>query len=132
MKAEDRLRLLPYYWKWIASALLIVALLLLGLSAMDILSEGFAGVKFVAKDIALLALVLLAITRDKDEDEMTIQIRLSAFTASFIYGCGFVILFPLVDLLIGGKLYFSMGSYQLLLTMLIFYFIVYYLAKSRR
>lgn len=88
--------------------------------------------KVIAKSGVLVALLLLAITRNNIEDELTLRIRLKAFTASFIYGVAIVILEPFINLLFGADLLSDKGVTELLISMFFFYFIVMFIMKRRR
>jgi hypothetical protein len=75
---------------------------------------------------------LLALTRNKIEDELTLRIRLKAFAASFIYGVVIVIIEPLINLLFDGSFLSDKGVIELLISMFFFYFIMMFIMKKNR
>lgn len=77
----------------------------------------------------LLGLLILMMIKGKIEDEMSQQIRLKAITSSFIFGISFYIVMPFVNYLFVGEFTETIGTFQLLLTMSVIYFINYYLMK---
>ncbi|TVQ87940.1 MAG: hypothetical protein EA393_09835 [Bacteroidetes bacterium] len=131
-KSQNDLRLLPAIFKKIGFTILLLSVLWAALSVSKILSidKGLAGTLFESG--ILISLLLLALTRNKTEDELTLKIRLKALAGSFIYGVVFVIFEPLISLLFGGNFLFDIGATQLLISMFLFYFIMLYIMKKNR
>lgn len=124
------LRLLPNYFKKIALAILVFSILLLiGFKVIPLHSPIFREISYNG---VLISLLLLAITRDKTEDERTIKLRLQSFAAAFIFGVVIVIVNPYINLLFDGSYFSNKGSGELLFSMLAFYFIVFYNAKRSK
>ncbi|MGB0862975.1 MAG: hypothetical protein ACPG19_10830 [Saprospiraceae bacterium] len=88
--------------------------------------------KTIVTTTVLLGLLLFALTKDKIEDELTMIIRLKALAISFIYGVMMVIVEPFSNLLFDHDFSFGMETRELLLSMLLFYFIMKYLMKRGR
>ena len=129
---QNELRLLPGYFKKIAWGLLATVLLIIVLRLTNILQIEKAIVKAAIENTVLPALLLLALTQDKVEDELTMRLRAGAFAGSFIFGVAFFIATPFVNLIFVGSFMSDTGVFQLLLTMFFFYFIIFYLAKKNR
>ncbi|MGB1284793.1 MAG: hypothetical protein ACPG44_10090, partial [Polaribacter sp.] len=89
-------------------------------------------IKTVAKTGFLISLLLLVITRNKIEDELTLRIRLKAFAASFIYGVATVIVESFISLLFGNIFLTDKGVTELLISMFLFYFIMIFIMKKNR
>lgn len=130
-KTQKDLRLLPYRFKNVAYGLLLLSFLFILFTLLDIVVIEKESAKTLASSGILLALLLLALTSDRIEDELTLRIRLKAFAASFIYGVGYVVVSPFVNLLFDGDfLYEDMGMEGLLFTMFLFYFGMFGLMKK--
>lgn len=78
-----------------------------------------------------LGLLLIALSSDKMEDEMTIAIRLKAMAWSFTWAVLYVIIAPFLDLLFKDPIGVLTGQ-QVVMSMLFVYMIMYYLQKKSR
>tara|TARA_Y100000782_G_C10186254_1_gene266779 strand:+ start:6195 stop:6596 length:402 start_codon:yes stop_codon:yes gene_type:complete len=129
---QKDLRLLPTYFKSISIVLLVLSIVIpVGLSLLHWVDE-----KEVLKTIALTgiinALFLLSITKDKEEDELTLKIRLKAYTFSFLWGVGYATFTPFINLIVDGEFVNTMNIYQLLMSMLFMYFMAKLFMKRNR
>lgn len=131
-KTQKHLKLLPRSFRKVAFGVMILSGLLVLLSILKVLTIEKEIVASVAKSVFLIALLVLLITRDKIEDELTMSIRLKAFAASFIYGVIFVIMEPFINLLFGDGFLSNRGTMELLLSMFFFYFIIKFIMKKGR
>lgn len=132
-KTQQDLRLLPNKYKKVAYGFMLLSVLVPILSKVGVVTIEKEVTKTIFSSGILLSMLLLALTRDKLEDELTLKIRLKALAISFIYGVGYVIAGPFVNLLFDGEfLYEDMGMESLLLTMFLFYFMMFNLMKRNR
>ncbi len=129
---QKEINLLPNYFKKIAWGLLSVMLLIFVLSVLKVIDFDKDLLKQIIESGVLLSLLLLSITKDKIEDELTMKIRVGAFAGSFIFGVAFFIANHFVNLIFDGNFMADTGVFQLLLTMFFFYFGIFYVAKRRR
>lgn len=129
---QSDLKLLPVKFKKAALGVLALVILFSVLYKLEM----FEMDKEISKSISitgiLLSLLILAITRSKVEDELTLRIRLRAFASSFIFGVGFIIIEPFANLLFGDNFMTDKGAPELLLTMLLFYFFSMFIMKRNR
>ncbi len=129
-KKQQSLLLLPNYFNRIGFGLLLISIAsiagLIYLSAMD----GVA--KEITKNGIYLSLILLMLTKDKVEDELTIKLRLQSFAAAFIYGVVNRILNPYTNLFFGKEFLSGEDTDGLILGMIFFYFITFYFLKRKR
>lgn len=79
----------------------------------------------------LLGLLLIAFSRDKVEDELTIHIRLKAMQEIFFFAVFYVVLDPLFDFIL-HDLVSDVTGQHLITLMLVGYLISYYFKKSNR
>lgn len=132
-KPEQNLRLLPTQFKQVAYSLMALSLLVIPLTATDLVIIEKEMAKTMLSSGFLLSFLILALTKDKVEDELTLLIRLKALAVSFIYGVGYVVLSPLVNLLFDGKFISEdMGTEGLLISMFLFYFGMLWFMKRNR
>lgn len=131
-KIQQDLKLLPTNFKKVAFGIMLISALLVVLSISKLLPIDKEIIKTVAKSGFLISLLLLVITRNKIEDELTLRIRLKAFAASFIYGVVIVIVEPFINLLFGDSFLSDKGVTELLISMFFFYFIMMFLMKKNR
>jgi len=131
-KIQQDLRLLPGHFKKVAFGIMLLSALLVVLYILKVLTIDKEIVETIAKSGFLISLLLLVITRNKIEDELTLRIRLKAFTASFIYGVVIVIVEPFLNLLFGDSFLSDKGVTELLINMFFFYFIMMFLMKKNR
>ena len=131
-KIQQDLRLLPGHFKKVAFGIMLLSALLVVLYILKVLTIDKEIVETTAKSGFLISLLLLVVTRNKIEDELTLRIRLKAFTASFIYGVVIVIVEPFINLLFGDSFLSDKGVTELLINMFFFYFVMMFLMKKNR
>ena len=79
----------------------------------------------------ILGLLIVAWSKDKVEDEMTVAIRLKAMAWTFSWAVLYVIIKPIVDLLFKDPIQDLTGQ-QVVMSMLFVYLIMYYIQKIGR
>lgn len=131
-KIQKELKLLPGYYKKIGIALFGVVILIIILSIADIIVTADELLKNISGSILLIAFLLIALARDKIEDEFTLVLRLRAFTATFIWGVIMTVTDPFINLLFEGEFITEKGAIGMLNTMFVFYFIMFYILKKSR
>lgn len=131
-KKQENLTLLPNYFKKISFGLLAFTILILVLKKSSVTIFDKELMTQISKAGLLLSLTMLALTRDKEEDELTIKIRMNSFATSFLFGAIYTIILPFIYLLFGISFSLEMGSFQLILTMLFIYFFNFWSSKKRR
>lgn len=130
-KQQTDLPLLPNYVKKIGFGLLLISVLLLTAYLLKVLpiEKTFSGL--LIKNSILTGLLLLALSKDKIEDELTLKLRVQSFAISFIYAVLFIITHPLIQLLFKPVNLDYQGEFPLVLSMFSFYFISFYMAKRK-
>jgi hypothetical protein len=126
------LRLLPYAFKKVIYVVFGLIVLVAILSIAQILPFEKDLVKTVLKSVLLITFLLFALTEDKVEDELILKIRLKAFAASFIYGVATLVIDPLINLIFDGRFYSDKSANELLTSMFLFYFLIFYFMKKKR
>ncbi len=131
-KNKQDLLLLPISFKKVSFGIMTLCVLLVVLTISEILPIDKYLVKIISKTGILVSLLLLALTKNKIEDELTSRIRLKAFASSFIFGVGYVIVEPFVHLLFHDNFLSDKGVTELLITMFLFYFLTFYSMLKKR
>lgn len=126
------LRLLPIYFKKIAFGIMISIALLIVLTKSKTLPIDKSFLVTISKTGILVSLLLLALTKNKIEDELTSRIRLNAFASSFISGVLYVIVEPFVSLLFKDGFVSDRGVTEILITMFLVYFMTFYSMLNKR
>lgn len=131
-KTQNDLRLLPAIFNKIGFTLLLLSVLFAALSISKILPIDKVLAMTLFNSVILISLLLLALTKNKIEDELTLKIRLKALAGTFIYGVVVVIVEPLISLLFNGNFLFDNAAPELLVSMFLFYFFMLYILKKNR
>ena len=131
-KNNQDLRLLPVPFRKVAFGIMIFSVLLIVLIKSKILPIDKDIVKTISQTGILVSLLLLTLTKNKIEDELTSRIRLKAFASSFIFGVGYVIVDPFVSLLFKDGFLSNRGVTEILITMFLFYFMTFYSMLKKR
>ena len=85
--------------------------------------------KIISKAVVLLGMMFIAFSKEKDEDELTMLIRMKALASAFVY----IVIFKIVSDVFGiidQELIENKNGY--FFQMMIWYFFVYYSAKLLR
>lgn len=133
-KAGGETGLLPFYWKKIGLAVMVLAFvpaIIVKVLHLDIAQANKELFRLLTMNAFILGLLLVAWAKDRMEDEMTIAIRLKAMGWAFIWAILLVIIKPLVDLLLKDRIA-DMKSQELVVSMLFVYLLMYYLQKKGR
>jgi hypothetical protein len=79
----------------------------------------------------LIGLLFIVLSRDKEEDELTIYLRLTAMLDMFVFAVIYVIIKPLIVLMFQTT-FIDIAGQQLVTLMLVGYLVSYYLKKYNR
>ena len=122
----NQIILLPRYFKLVGLAI-VIACIVIRFSGISMPSQYGA----YAPSALLLGIFIIAVSRSKVEDELTLLIRLKALGGAFVFGIIEVILSPVfrnwftsnVDRMDAGRLIFKM---------LFFYFLLFYFFRRQQ
>ena len=129
MKSSD-IKLLPHKFRIFGYVLIGIAILLFGIAVTEIISVEKEITKNIFFDLILIAFLILALSKEKIEDERSMKLRLVAFAATFLYGVLFAVVSPFVSILFHGSFESDIHASQLLFTMFLWYFGVFYFMKK--
>lgn len=86
----------------------------------------------------LIGMLIMSITKDREEDEMTIQLRMQSYGWAFIMGVIYALIMPFVEFGVSsvvhgeGETFKSLGDFQVLLFMLMVQLMCYHVLKRYR
>jgi len=121
----------PNYFKKIGLGLVILAIALaVGLKflALEIIEEQKDFYKILFFNILILGFFFIAWSKDKFEDEMSMQIRMKAIGFTFMTSVFYIIFRPIIDLILQDPVT-KMSAQELMIFMLFMYIIFYKLQK---
>ncbi len=126
------LNLLPNYFKKIGLGFILASVVFVvsvKISGIHLSVEKKEMMKTISRDVVLLGMMFIAFSKEKDEDELTMLIRMKALASAFVY----IVIFKIVSDVFGiidQELIENMNGY--FFQMMIWYFFVYYSAKLLR
>ncbi|GJM65007.1 hypothetical protein [Persicobacter diffluens] len=122
---QKELKLLPNQFVKISIGLIIIGLAILILplfSSGELLLSRHTWV-ILSKSIIVTAMLLIAISKSKVEDERTLRIRLYAFTATFLWGTSVAVLDAITGVVSGEGFLASTSVLDHSFSLFFFYFI---------
>lgn len=134
-KFHERL-LLPNYFRKVGIALLIISIITL--LALGFFVDGTAIIKEVAKKIILVSLLLIALSREKIEDELIEKLRGQAYSFAFVCGVIYALIQPLINYLTAAvvrpekAIFAELSVFIILWFMLVVYLCIFYLLARTR
>ena len=135
-KKLQNLKLLPNKVKQFGIGLAIVSFVTI--IAGKFLFEDYMLLRAVIKNILLISLLLISISRDKMEDEMTIKLRAQSYGMAFIFGVLYALTQPFANLFVDFLLQEENPSFtqlsvtQVLVFMLLVQLSAFYFSKRMR
>ena len=94
--------------------------------------------KILLQKTLLIGMLLMSISKDKVEDEMTITLRSQSYAIAFVIGVVYALVMPYVELGVsnvvhsGGEAYKDLGDFQVLIFMLMIQLMFYHNLKRYR
>jgi len=126
------LNLLPNYFKKIGLGFILASVVFVvsvKISGIHLTVEKKEMMKTIFWDILIIGMLFIAFSKEKDEDELTMLIRMKALASAFVY----IVIFKIVSDVFGiidHELIENMNGY--FFQMMMWYFFVYYSAKLLR
>ena len=129
---QAELRLLPRYFNKIGVAIFLIIGLIIVLTVLDVFKIDPDILLTITKSGILVGLLILAMTKIKTEDELTLRIRLKSLGFAFIFGVGYTIIEPFINLLFQNSFITKRSVSELLITMLLVYFVIFHSMLKKR
>lgn len=127
---------LPMSFKWFGVLLLVVAFVLFFIRKQY--PEHAELIRSIGRTIFVIGLLCISLSRDKEEDEMTIALRAQSYTIAFIIGVLYAIVMPYVEFGVSNivseevQAYKQLGDFQLLSFMFLIQIGFYHTLKRSR
>lgn len=128
---------LPHtFWK-VGLAVAAISILTMFFRAF-VLDGDTEWLKELSKKGLLIGMLLMSIARDKEEDELTIKLRMQSYAWAFVIGVIYALVMPYVEFGVsnvvhsGGEEFKNLGDFQVLLFMLMVQLMSYHTLKSYR
>ncbi|MEZ4856832.1 MAG: hypothetical protein R2812_10205 [Gelidibacter sp.] len=128
---------LPHKFMKIGIVIVVMSILLMFVKAFGF-KEHAEWLKLLAEKTLLIGMLMMSISKDKVEDEMTIQLRSQSYMFAFILGVVYALVMPYVEFGVsnvvhdGGEAYKDLGDFQILLFMLMIQLMFYHNLKRYR
>ena len=94
--------------------------------------------KLILRSIMLISLLVISVSKDRDEDELVKLIRVQSYALAFVIGVLFAVIQPVVNYLVGlvvstdKTIYTNLGDFQVLIFMLMIQLNFFYFLKRMR
>ena len=126
----------PYYFKALGISIFVLAFLLMFVRLTfpdysNLLRE-------IARKGLVIGMLMASLAKDKEEDEMTTQLRAQSYAIAFIVGVIYALVMPYVEFGVsnvvhsGGEKLKDLGDFQILTFMLLIQLMFYHTLKRYR
>ncbi|SHH44340.1 hypothetical protein [Winogradskyella jejuensis] len=127
---------LPEVFKWVGALLVVAAFVLFFVKNQ--FPDSAVVIRDIGRKLFIVGLLCISLSRDKEEDEMTIALRAQSYAIAFIIGVLYALIMPYVEFGVsnvvhsGGEAYKDLGDFQLLSFMFLIQLGFYYTLKRYR
>ncbi|WP_422103772.1 hypothetical protein [Winogradskyella sp.] len=118
--------------------IICVATILLMVFRETLFGEESLVIRDTLQKSLLIGMLVMSITKDREEDEMTIQLRMQSYAWAFITGVIYALIMPYVEFGVSSVLnadnetFKNLGDFQVLLFMLLVQLMCYHVLKRYR
>ncbi len=134
-KQMKELKLLPNKYFKIGIGVAIISFI--SMICLKYIGDYALAIQFL-KNVVLVSLLIITVSKSKEEDEMTIKLRSQAFVLAFIWGVLYAAVQPIISIIANffmrseQETWTEMSMYQVLLFMLLIQLAFYHGAKRMR
>ncbi|MDB9720817.1 hypothetical protein OAA67_02960 [Winogradskyella sp.] len=128
---------LPHRFMSIGIAVVLLAIAFMFVRAFTIDGETEWLKQFLQKTL-LVGMLIMSLSKDKIEDEMTLSLRAQSYAVAFVIGVIYALVMPYVEFGVsnavhsGGEAFKDLGDFQVLLFMLMIQLMFYHNLKRFR
>lgn len=120
-----------------------IGILVCGLTIAGMFFRAFAlegdteWLKLLLQKTLLIGMLIMSLSKDKIEDEMSISLRSQSYAIAFVVGVAYALIMPYVEFGVsnlvhsGGESYKDLGDFQVLLFMLMIQLMFYHVLKRQ-
>ena len=127
---------LPVYFKYIGGVIFMVSFL--SIMSRLFINDPSETLTDLAKKGLLIGMLLISISKDKEEDELTIKIRSQSYAVAFLIGVIYALVMPYVEYGVSNVINAeddslkNLGDFQILIFMLLIQLMFYHVLKKGR
>ena len=122
-------KLLPNHFKKIGTIIAITSFIAYILLDIYVENEKFPGntgiLRWIIKDVALIAVILIAFSKEKTESLEISLLRFDKIMKALLFGAGILILDSISDMIFSGGNFDLRTGYKTIMTVLIFYLLTF-------
>tara|TARA_R110002049_G_scaffold47270_6_gene136458 strand:+ start:34 stop:483 length:450 start_codon:yes stop_codon:yes gene_type:complete len=128
---------LPHTFMKVGVAIVVLSIVMMFVRAFAIDGDT-EWLKLLLQKTLLIGMLFMSVSRDKEEDELTIKLRMQSYSWAFIVGVVYALVMPYVELGVSnvvhsrGEVYKDLGDFQVLLFMLMIQLMSYHTLKRYR
>jgi len=128
---------LPHKFMTIGIAIAAISIITMFVRAF-VLEGDTEWLKELAKKGLLVGMLIMSLSKDKEEDEMTMSLRSQSYAIAFVVGVVYALVMPYVELGVsnvvnsGVEVYKDLGDFQVLSFMLLIQLMFYHNLKRYR
>ncbi|RNC87011.1 MAG: hypothetical protein ED556_06190 [Winogradskyella sp.] len=128
---------LPRQFMTVGIVLALIAIVFMFLRK-PLFGEDSETIRFALQKVLLVGMLIMSITRDKEEDEMIVQLRMQSYAWAFVTGVIYALIMPYVEFGVssvvneGNETFKNLGDFQVLLFMLLVQLMCYHVLKRYR
>ena len=128
---------LPHKFMTIGIAVSALSIIMMFVRAF-IMEGDTEWLKVLLQKSLLIGMLIMSISKDKEEDEMTIALRSQSYAIAFVIGVVYALVMPYVEFGVsnvvnsGGEVLKDLGDFQVLLFMLMIQLMFYHNLKRYR
>ena len=128
---------LPKVFMTIGLAIVVISITTMFIRAFALEGDSI-WLKELAKKGLLIGMLLMSVSRDKEEDEMTVALQSQSYAMAMIGGVVYALVMPYVEFGVsnmvnsGGETLKDLGDFQVLLFMLMIQLMFYHILKRNR
>lgn len=105
---------------------------------LKIMGSNSESTKLILRSIMLVSLLVISVSKDKEEDEMVKLIRVQSYALAFVIGVLYAVVQPVINYLVSlgmstdKIIYSNLGDFQVLIFMLMIQLNFFYFLKRMR
>ena len=128
---------LPHHFMTVGLAVALLSVLMMFIRAF-VLNGELEWLKLLLQKTLLIGMLIMSLSKDKIEDEMTMGLKSQSYAIAFIVGAIYSLVMPYVEYGVsnvvhsGGEVYKDLGDFQVLLFMLMIQLMFYHTLKRYR
>jgi hypothetical protein len=128
---------LPHRFMTIGITVVLLSIVMMFVRAF-VIEGDTQWLKLLLQKIVVVGMLIMSLSKDKIEDEMTVSLRVQSYAIAFVVGVIYALVMPYVEFGVsnavhsGGEVFKDLGDFQVLLFMLMIQLMFYHNLKRYR